>query len=362
MKIGIVGSGNIGLAMAGKFTLEGNEVIVFSSHGGECEKSILYYDHDNERKMQSPYFYETNNIETLLKFSNLIFVTYPAFLFMKLAKEMYPYLKSSHVLVFVPGFGGVEYSFYKAITNKKVSVFGLERVPAVYRLSDNRTVANVMGRRSELRIGHIGTDSRINEVLIKISTLFSMKVINVNNYLNVTLTKSNACLHPARLYSLYKKYGNQTMKTNPLFYKEWDDVASSILLAFDDEVSNIISELNEFDLSEIESLRVHYEGTTPFEITRTISNIDSLSKIGSPVKRVANGWLFDYESRYFKADIPFGLLIYKGIGEILNVKTPIIDHVCDTFIDKIDLFANGKPQSFGIDTREKFVSLYSKMV
>ena len=84
-----------------------------------------------------------------------------------------------------------------------------------------------------------------------------------------------------------------------------------------------------------------------------------------PFKRAKDGegWVPDFENRYFTEDIPFGLCIYKGIADIVNVSTPMMDIVltwAQTYMGK-EYIVNGKlagrdvgettaPQRFGMTT------------
>lgn len=57
------------------------------------------------------------------------------------------------------------------------------------------------------------------------------------NYLCVTLTPFNAILHTSRLYSMFRDYRKGLIyNENFLFYEGWDDQASQVLFACDDEL------------------------------------------------------------------------------------------------------------------------------
>ena len=92
---------------------------------------------------------------------------------------------------------------------------------------------------------------------------------------------------------------------------------------------------------------------------------DAYKGFRCPFKRAEDGegWVPDFENRYFTEDIPFGLCIYKGIADIVNVSTPMMDTIltwAQTYMGK-EYVVEGKlqgkdvgettaPQRFGMTT------------
>ena len=67
------------------------------------------------------------------------------------------------------------------------------------------------------------------------------------------MTPSNPILHTSRLYSLFSEWHKGIIyKSVPLFYEDWDDQSSRLLLACDTEVQDICHALYGFDLQEID--------------------------------------------------------------------------------------------------------------
>ena len=98
------------------------------------------------------------------------------------------------------------------------------------------------------------------------------------------------------------------------------------MIACDREFHQILSALP-VEIEQIPTLLDYYESTDAISLTRKIRSIDAFKGILTPMKQVKNGYIPDFESRYFLEDIPFGLLIIKSIAEILQVKTPNIDKI-----------------------------------
>jgi len=58
------------------------------------------------------------------------------------------------------------------------------------------------------------------------------------------LANSNLLLHTARLYTLFKDYSPRTIyKETPLFYEDWDEKSSKLLITCDEEFQQIEARL-----------------------------------------------------------------------------------------------------------------------
>lgn len=88
-----------------------------------------------------------------------------------------------------------------------------------------------------------------------------------------------------------------------------------------------------------------------------------------PVKKTEDGkFLPDFSHRYMTEDIPFGLVVIRGIAEIMGIETPNIDKVLtwsqqqmgkEYLVDKKlqgkDISTSRAPQSYGFTTTESIL-------
>lgn len=370
MNITIIGGGNIGTALVGEFSGKDHNVILYSSKVKDFGKKIQVYE-DNGNYI-SKGFTVTDNMKQAVAQSELIINTVPANAVKRIADEMLEYIKPRVKILFVPGLGGMEFIFSKHI-EKGAVLLGLQRVPAVYRLIEKGKSVKVSGRRKEgLFLGTIPA-ADAGECAKEMEELFEMPCTALPSYLCVTLTPSNPILHTSRLYGLFKDYKKGTFyDKNILFYQEWDNVSSDILFKCDQELQDLIKELSELDLSSVRSLRLHYESETVEALTKKITSIPSFAGLTSPMIEVEEDkWIPDWESRYFKADFPYGLAIIKGLAEILNVEVPTIDKVLLWYSEATgkeyykngrfcgkDLENTGIPQNYGYSSKEDLLAVY----
>ena len=114
--------------------------------------------------------------------------------------------------------------------------------------------------------------------------------------------------------------------TQPLFYEEWTEEASQLLIAMDREFFALLSILPVREGS-IPTILDYYESTDAASLTRKLQSIEAFKGMLSPMKQVEGGFVPDFSSRYFTEDFPYGLRIIQNLARKHQVDTPTIDQV-----------------------------------
>lgn len=359
MNITIVGSGNIGTQFAVHVAEKGHQVKIFSSKPDKIFKHLSIVNEKNDVIHAGDIKEATNDPKIAFEEADVIFITMPAYCMREMADKIYPYAKKEMKIGIIPGTGGGECAF-KDCADKGVTIFGLQRVPSVARLVEYGKIVRATGYREELFVGSIPS-SQVCACAKIISDIFDIPCRELPNYLNLTLTPSNPILHTARLKSLFGDYRRGVIYDRvPLFYEDWDDAASELLLACDDEVQKICRKLNQFDLSFVKSLKIHYESFTVAEMTKKISGIEGFKGLASPVKKVEGGYVPDMDSRYFTADFPYGLKILVQIADFLNLDVPNMKGTLKWYYDTIIQKNEFRFSDYGIYDLQQFIDFYSR--
>lgn len=358
MKITIVGAGNIGTSFAVHCAEKGNEVTIYTSKPERISETLTIVDENNNITHKGNIKLATNNEELAFKDAELIFITMPAFLMEENANKIYPFVKKDMLICIIPGMGGGECAFKKCI-DKGAIVFGLQRVPGVARLIEYGKCVKATGYRDELFVASL-PHKEVDKCCKIIEDIFDIKTSKMPNYLNLTLTPSNPILHTTRLKTLFSNYQDGVVyKRIPLFYEEWNDESSYLLLHCDDEVQDICNKLSMFDLSYVKSLKKHYESDTPEALTRKIRSIKSLQGLTSPTLAVLNGYVPDFKSRYFEADFPFGLSILVQIANLVGVDVPYMKETLNWYYNITSNQKKFRFKNYGINTLDDFINFYS---
>ena len=94
------------------------------------------------------------------------------------------------------------------------------------------------------------------------------RIVGLNHPLEAMLTNSNPILHPARLYTLFKDFNpKHPFVAPPLFYEDWTDESSEILIACDNEFQSLVKSIG-IKESVIPSLLEYYESTDACSLTK----------------------------------------------------------------------------------------------
>ena len=373
MNISVIGGGNVGTLIAGEFTKKNNKVTIYTRDVTKwCKEDIIVFERDLDIEYSYTPYKITSDIQEAVKDAQLIIITLPSFAIKDFIKNAKEYIKSGTIIGIYPGTGANEFEFSELL-DKECVIFGTQRICSVVRLKEYGKYVVTSGKRKKMYIGVI--PQKNGEMVRELfSRLFDIETTLLPNYLNVTLTPSNPILHPSRLYSLFKEYSDGVKYDRiPLFYEEWNDESSQILINCDKELHDVLDKIS-IDTSYIRPLLEHYESTNYIEMTNKIRSINSFKGIKTPCINEDGKFIPDLQSRYFTADIPYGLIVIKAFAMIYSVDTPTIDLIINWYQQIVNKkyinFENNTlgedsinlnlPQIYGLNTEEKIIKFYSR--
>ncbi len=357
MNVTIVGGGNVGTQFATHCAEKGHKVTIFTNKFSLFAKTLKVVNSHKEVIHSGEIQLATNDEKLAFLNTDLVFITTPAFMANETANKIYPFINNGAGIVLVPGIGGMECAFRKFLS-KGCSIYGLQRVPSVARLIEYGNVVCAEGYRDTLYLGSLPNSSALQCCEI-IESIFNIPCKPVPNFLNLTLTPSNPILHTSRLYSLFKDYSHGVVYDRiPLFYEEWDDQTSEILLACDKEVQDICSALNDFDLSFVKSLKIHYESQNAQQLTNKITSIQSFKGLLTPMKKVENGFIPDFSSRYFISDFSYGLTILSQIAKFVDLTSPHMNRLLSWYYNLDGKQNRFEYKDYQIDDLNSFKEFY----
>lgn len=347
MNITIIGAGNIGTQLAVLCKNKKHHVTLYTKHPNETNHKLILINSDKNEKITQSVDCITDLSSIAFTKVDLIFITYPLHLMKLISEELLPFIKPGIKIVLVPGSGGAELYFKEHVLRGAI-IIGLERVISIARFIKKGEIVNTSGYKPTLTIATIPKKYG-DECAGIFYGLFEIPCNVAKSYLYITMTTSNSILHTTRCYNLFKdklKYENI-----PLFYEEWNNETSDLLIKCDKEVMLICQKLQLFDMK---SLSEYYESKTPSQLTNKITSISAFKGILSPMISDGKYFVPDFDSRYFKADFSCGLAFLIRLGELLEVETPNMSIVLNWYLelvsDKIKI----------PDFDEKFLDLYKE--
>lgn len=321
MKICICGGGGLGHVCTGVISSQkGVELNILSGHPENWQKTITVTDLNGKRFVAHINKVSKNPEEVVLN-QDIILFCLPGYVIEKTLREIKPYIGDAVVGTVVSSTGF--FFFAHDILGKDAKLFGFQRVPFISRVAEYGKTANLLGYKSSLAVVLENIEER-ESFRRDLERLFMTPVTLLSSFYEVALSNSNPILHTGRLYSMFHGRENEVFDHNILFYKEWTDEASQLLIDMDAELFLLLDKLN---VHSLPTLLDYYESTDATSLTRKIQSIPAFQTITSPMKQVEGGWVADFESRYFTEDFPFGLRWIKKMGVTNNIDMPKIEMV-----------------------------------
>lgn len=410
MNITVVGGGNIGTQFAVHSAEKGHSVIMFTSSPDHFSRHLSIVDRDGLVIHEGDIVKATNDPAEAFCNADMIMITMPPTMMIPLAEIIFEHTDSHTMIGFVPGNGGFELAFKNCIDRGNV-FFGIDRVPAIARLTERGKTVCCSGYKEKLFIGAIPA-VHTEECAALIEDIYGIECVRLPGFMALTLTPSNPILHTSRLKTIFKDYEpGVTYDSIPLFYEEWDDESSELLMACDDEIQAICKALPDFGLEYVVSEREFYNADTVEEMTRAISTEESLLGLTTPsvpadVISVEGRGLFglitkrkqrrqkieehmsrrtrwresreerkkkrrkktevvdrsalipDLHSRYFTADFPYGLTVIYQIGKMAGVDMPNIEGLLDWYEEIAVINDQLNLSDYGINNIEDLRTFY----
>jgi hypothetical protein len=323
MKVSIIGGGNIAHSLSvflGSNTSD--EVFVLTNNYARWSSSI------SENNINSSIYRGdvtvSNDYEKYIPKSDVIIITVPAFAKKTILEKIKPFFNKKTWIGAFPG-GPYFDLLVKKYLGKDTKFFASQRVPFISRIGIyGKSVLTYP--KDEIHIAFSKSHDEMDFVNWMEGVL-NLKVKKIPSFLQITLSNSNPILHPARLYSLFYNYVNgYVYEREYLFYEEWDDVASDLLISMDKELHDIINLLGINDL-KLNLITDHYGVDGVKSLTKKIRNIESFKGIKAPMLPVDKGYIPDFNSRYFTEDFNFGLLVIKDFADLVSFATPMISKI-----------------------------------
>ena len=332
MNICICGGGNLGTVCAGVLSSQkGVSVSIFTRHPEKWSEQITVTDSEGK-------FYQgflrmvSNDASVVIPEADIVLLCLPGFVIEDILKKIKPYLKEGTLVGSIVSSTGFFFMAHDTLA-PNTPLFGFQRVPFIARSTEYGKSANLLGYKAQVAIAVENEEKE--KVRSLFERLFFTSTILLNNYYEASLTNSNPILHTGRLYTLWKDWDGESYEEPILFYKEWTNEASQMIINMDNEFQHLLSFMS-IDHTTIPDLLTYYESTDAASLTKKIQSIPAFQNIIAPMKKFDDKWYPDFTSRYFKEDFPFGLRFIYDLLLKNEIYCPCIKQVYSWGIQKIN--------------------------
>jgi len=315
--------------------------------------------------------------------SSVIIMVVPAFAHEPILLQLAPYLTKENTIAALPARSGLEYQacdILGKVGQNGCVLVGFQTLPWACRIREFGRSVIIHGTKK--RVGAACLPKKeIEEKAKVLSTLLGMDVIPYRSMLELSLANTGQLIHPGIMYSVFRNRRTEVFPSEdevPLFYASVDDEAAEFLSRMSDEVLTIKDTVEQerpgFKIPSVVHLSQwlldaygdDIRGTA--NLARMFQSNQGYQTLRVPVKKVDSGYQVNVKVRYLTEDLPFGLLVTKGIASAVGVETPTIDEVItktSAWIGK-EYLINGRligrdvittraPQRYGIDSLEGLV-------
>lgn len=313
--------------------------------------------------------------------AKLIIMTLPAFAQEPTLKLIGPYVDAGACIGGIPGGAALDVVIEESLGVEKArtcTLFGARTLPWACRIQKYGNRVTVLGTKKS---DQIVIRPKVNKhVLAALQEIVGpkQKYIPADNFLFLSFTMP---WHPIFMYGMFKDWDGRTpFKEVPAFYRSISSSTADLLSEASDEVMKLRDKIAEsypsINLSDV----IHVKEWVIRAYGESMPNIDPNDlramiaenptydeNLLFPMKKVEGGYVPDFTSRYLTEDVPYVLLVHRGLAEMIEMSMPkmeIILEWCQKVMEKeylVDGKLRGKdigesraPQRFGYHDFETF--------
>ncbi|MBR3858653.1 MAG: NAD/NADP octopine/nopaline dehydrogenase family protein [Bacteroidaceae bacterium] len=324
-RICICGGGSLGHVIAGYLSAKKDVEVNILTQRPQLWKHTLHISTPEGNTLHGRLLIISNNPEEALRGADIVLLCLPGYAIKSELLKIKPYV-NEHTYV------GTVFSstgfFFEAmeILDKGVPLWGFQRVPFIARTNVYGESAHLLGYKNSHNIAVERSNDK-EGFRKRIEELFDAPIHLLNNYYEASFTNSNPILHPSRLYTLFKDWNEDVYYDHQfLFYEEWTDEASELLIALDKELFGVLAKLPVAP-DFLMPILPYYESTDAESLTRKIRSINGFKGITTPMILSEKGWQPDLSSRYFREDFMHGLRYIYQEAHRLGIEVPMINKV-----------------------------------
>lgn len=312
--------------------------------------------------------------------TDLVLLALPAFAHEAVLRSLAPHLPPAAWVGALPARGGFDWLVRAIMSNHQGAIFGLQTLPWACRIRQWGLQVEVLGTKQEVDLA-VAPGTMAPDVACQLGGMLGVNLRAISSFLALTLANTGQLIHPGIMYGLFHDWDGLPMGQDqvPLFYAGVDQDTADVLQGLSDDVQTLCTSLGdqapEVDLSSVEPLhawlRRSYGGQIEdaSSLQSSFKTNQAYAGLRAPVRLIEGRGQGAYEpwftSRYLAEDVPFGLLVTRGIAEIAGVQVPMVDQVLAWAQEKLgkeylvrgrvagpDLAESRAPQRFGIHTFE----------
>jgi len=316
-KIGIIGGGNAGQAMAGHFALMGHTIKLYNRNLDKIMPIVKSHEINLSDKIIGTANIDTvsNQLNEIIPDSEIIMVTTTANAHKEIACAIAPYLENEQIIVLNPGrtLGALEfYNEIKKYTDKKIYIAESQTLIYACR-ADTPGNVRIIGIKDRVLLAAYPSVYS-DKILEKLNSIYPC-FIKATNILQTSLENFGAILHPS---VMILNVGAIERGNMFYFYNDMTPSVANFIEKVDEERLSIGKAFGFNLLNVSEWVSYAYKGIKGDTLLDKIRNNPAYYKILAPNT---------LRARMLEEDIPTGILPMIELAKMSNVSTPLLKSI-----------------------------------
>ncbi|XP_060077194.1 octopine dehydrogenase-like [Ylistrum balloti] len=346
----VCGGGSGAHALAGLATQKGVEVRVLTLFEGEAKKwsravqkeemtVVINENNRPPREVMSKPKMITKDPEEAIPDSDVIIFTVPASVHEMYFKAIAEHIGKRALIVGLPGQAGFEFQCRDILGEKAslISVMSFESLPWECRVREFGKRVEILGTKIYLTGSLIRGKSVTKPPLMTLQKfLGSQPILRQSKHFLETIIMSYSFIHPVIFYGKWKDWDGKKVNEAPLFYQGIDEPTTELLQKCSDECTAVAAAILEAaptkaNLSDVKDIHHWYMENYKNEIAEASDLFHSITTnkayegLKHPMEESESGMVPDFSTRYLTEDIPMGMVVLRGLAEVMGVSVPIHD-------------------------------------
>lgn len=387
LQITICGGGNAAHTLAGLLaSREELSVHIYAPFGDEAEKWQEGIQQNGgitvsapEREIVGRPGMVCRDPEAAVAGSQMVLLALPAYAHEPILKQIAAFIAPEAWVGALPARAGFDLCV-RAILKERISdiaIFGFQTLPWACRIQQYGKRVVILGAKEQVDLA--AWPSELAPVIsARLQELLGVTLNPIASFLSLTLADTGQLIHPGIMYGLFREWNGQPYEKPRLFYQGVDIETARILQQMSDEVQALRAALEGYypglDLSAVRPLgdwlKRSYQANIADSSTLQSSFNTNHGYAGllAPMHKIDGEFIPDFQARYLSEDVPFDLVVTRGIAELAGVATPGMDDVLSWAQDRLemeylaagklqgsDLHSTRSPQRYGFTSLDEFM-------
>jgi hypothetical protein len=387
IQITICGGGNAAHTLAGLLSSRQDiSVLVYAPYGNEAQLWEQGMQQNNGITVKTP----AGTIQgrpgaictdprAAVAGSQIVLLALPAFAHAPILEQLAAYISPGAWVGSLPARGGFDMCAHHVLKGcpTDISIFGFQTLPWACRIQEYGKQVTILGTKSQVDMT-AWPAGMAPVISARFQELLRLKINPTASFLSLALADTGQLIHPGIMYGLFHDWNGQPFDKPSLFYQGVDAGIATILQQMSDEIQSLCVTLKEYypklDLSAvrplIDWLKLSYQTNIIDDSTLQSSFASNTSYAGllAPMQKTDGGYIPDFQARYLSEDVPYNLLVTRGIAELAGIAVPVIDKVLSWAQEQLgkeylisgklggaDIHQTRSPQHFGYTNLDQFV-------